>query len=262
MDTTTTQRVCFQLQVRPDRLDDYRTTSCARSGPTCSPRCTRTGWRNYSLFLRDDGLLIGYFEAADSARRARRRWPPPRSTRGGRPRWPSSSPTSTVRPDEGFLRLDEVFHLEDQLGLPRPQRRTRHEHVRRHRRAPRGPGHRAAVVGVRQLRHPLQGVRHARARRARSQEKIADAAKVHEFTGLAPTVALHIPWDKVDDYAALRVATPRTSGVALGTINSNTFQDDDYKFGSLTHADERSGRRRSTTTSSASRSWTRPARGT
>ena len=68
------------------------------------------------------------------------------------------------------------------------------------------------------------------------QEKLADAAQVHAFTGLAPTVALHIPWDKVDDYAALaRYAADL--GVALGTINSNTFQDDVYKFGSLTHSD-------------------------
>ena len=68
------------------------------------------------------------------------------------------------------------------------------------------------------------------------REKIADAAKVHEFTALAPSVALHIPWDRVDDYAALR-AFAGDHGVKLGTINSNTFQDDDYKFGSLTHTD-------------------------
>jgi L-rhamnose isomerase/sugar isomerase len=68
------------------------------------------------------------------------------------------------------------------------------------------------------------------------QEKIADAAQVHRLTGLAPTVALHIPWDKVDDYAALRTFA-NDQGVELGTINSNTFQDDAYKFGSLTHAD-------------------------
>ncbi len=68
------------------------------------------------------------------------------------------------------------------------------------------------------------------------QEKIADAATVHRFTGLAPTVALHIPWDHVDDYAALG-AYAKEHGVALGTINSNTFQDDDYKLGSLTNAD-------------------------
>ncbi|WP_396897749.1 L-rhamnose isomerase [Mycolicibacterium sp.] len=69
------------------------------------------------------------------------------------------------------------------------------------------------------------------------EEKIADAATVHRLTGLAPTVALHIPWDTVDDYAALsRYAAEQ--GVRLGTINSNTFQDDDYKFGSLTHTDK------------------------
>lgn len=68
------------------------------------------------------------------------------------------------------------------------------------------------------------------------QEKLADAAQVHAFTGLAPTVALHIPWDKVDDYAALG-AFAAALGVSLGTINSNTFQADIYKFGSLTHAD-------------------------
>ena len=68
------------------------------------------------------------------------------------------------------------------------------------------------------------------------EEKIADAAQVNKHTGLAPTVALHIPWDKVDNYAALG-AFANDHGVALGTINSNTFQDDDYKFGSLTHAD-------------------------
>ena len=68
------------------------------------------------------------------------------------------------------------------------------------------------------------------------QEKIADAATVHRFTGLAPTVALHIPWDEVEDFGALRKHASDL-GVSLGTINSNTFQDDDYKLGSLTHAD-------------------------
>lgn len=67
-------------------------------------------------------------------------------------------------------------------------------------------------------------------------EKIADAAEVNRHTGLAPTVALHIPWDLVDDFSALR-AHAEDLGVRLGTINSNTFQDDDYKFGALTHED-------------------------
>jgi L-rhamnose isomerase / sugar isomerase len=68
------------------------------------------------------------------------------------------------------------------------------------------------------------------------EEKIADAATVHRFTGLSPSVALHIPWDLVDDFGKLR-GYAEDRGVRLGTINSNTFQDDDYKLGSLTHTD-------------------------
>ena len=57
---------------------------------------------------------------------------------------------------------------------------------------------------------------------------------MHRFTGVAPSVALHIPWDQVDDYADLaRFATEQ--GVALGTINSNVFQDNDYMLGSVTN---------------------------
>ena len=63
-------------------------------------------------------------------------------------------------------------------------------------------------------------------------EKIADAAQVNKFTGSAPSVALHIPWDKVEDYAKL-AAHAKELGVVLGTINSNTFQDDEYKLGSV-----------------------------
>jgi L-rhamnose isomerase/sugar isomerase len=67
-------------------------------------------------------------------------------------------------------------------------------------------------------------------------EKVADAAQVHRYTGLAPSVALHIPWDRVDDFDKLR-RHAEDLGLRLGTINTNTFQDDDYKFGSLTHVD-------------------------
>ena len=69
-------------------------------------------------------------------------------------------------------------------------------------------------------------------------EKIDDAAQVHAFTGVAPTVALHIPWDAVDDYRALADHAAER-GVALGAINSNVFQDDDYKLGSVTNPDPR-----------------------
>jgi len=67
-------------------------------------------------------------------------------------------------------------------------------------------------------------------------EKIADAAQVHKHTGLAPAVAVHIPWDLVDNYDEL-AAFAAEHGVKIGTVNSNTFQDDDYKFGALTHED-------------------------
>jgi L-rhamnose isomerase/sugar isomerase len=69
-------------------------------------------------------------------------------------------------------------------------------------------------------------------------EKIADAAQVNSYTGLAKKVALHIPWDKVESFDSLR-SFAEDHGVGLGTINSNTFQDEDYKFGGLTHSDRR-----------------------
>ncbi|GAA2026929.1 L-rhamnose isomerase [Pseudokineococcus marinus] len=71
-------------------------------------------------------------------------------------------------------------------------------------------------------------------------EKISDAAQVHRHTGAAPRVSLHIPWDLVDDADGgmeKLVAHAADEGVAIGTINSNVFQDDDYKLGSLTNAD-------------------------
>ncbi|MFC5823267.1 L-rhamnose isomerase [Nonomuraea insulae] len=67
-------------------------------------------------------------------------------------------------------------------------------------------------------------------------EKLADAAQVHAYTGIAPAVALHIPWDKVEDYAELS-RHARDLGVGIGAINSNVFQDEDYKLGSVTNSD-------------------------
>jgi L-rhamnose isomerase/sugar isomerase len=68
------------------------------------------------------------------------------------------------------------------------------------------------------------------------REKLDDAARVHAHTGAAPSVALHIPWDRVDDYAAL-AAHAEKLGLRIGAINSNVFQDDDYKLGSVTNPD-------------------------
>jgi L-rhamnose isomerase / sugar isomerase len=67
-------------------------------------------------------------------------------------------------------------------------------------------------------------------------EKVEDAAAVHRFTGAAPSVALHIPWDAVSDYTKLTEHAD-SLGVELGTINSNVFQDNDYKLGSVTNPD-------------------------
>lgn len=67
-------------------------------------------------------------------------------------------------------------------------------------------------------------------------EKIADAAFIHHLTGIAPSVALHIPWDKVEDWAGLKQFADE-HGVTIGAINPNLFQNDVYKFGSLTHPD-------------------------
>ncbi len=67
-------------------------------------------------------------------------------------------------------------------------------------------------------------------------EKADDAAQVHKYTGVAPIMAVHIPWDKVDDYAALS-AHASGNGIRIGAVNSNVFQDDDYKLGSVCSPD-------------------------
>lgn len=65
-------------------------------------------------------------------------------------------------------------------------------------------------------------------------EKLDDAAYIHKLTGVAPSVALHIPWDKTDDWKALGQYA-QEKGVSIGAINPNVFQDDQYKLGSITH---------------------------
>ena len=67
-------------------------------------------------------------------------------------------------------------------------------------------------------------------------EKLADAAQVHAATGVAPLVSLHIPWDRVPDFGRLGEHAAEL-GVRIGMINSNTFQDDDYRIGSVCHPD-------------------------
>jgi L-rhamnose isomerase/sugar isomerase len=70
------------------------------------------------------------------------------------------------------------------------------------------------------------------------QEKVDDAAQVHLFTGAAPSMAVHIPWDRVADYPAL-ASYATDQGIRIGTVNSNVFQDDDYRLGSVANPDPR-----------------------
>jgi len=67
-------------------------------------------------------------------------------------------------------------------------------------------------------------------------EKLEDAAQVHRLTGLCPSVAIHIPWDKVDDYGKLK-AHAENLGLKIGAVNPNLFQDEDYMLGSVCNAD-------------------------
>ncbi len=67
-------------------------------------------------------------------------------------------------------------------------------------------------------------------------EKFEDAAQVHQVTGLCPSVAIHIPWDKVDDYSKLK-SNAEGLGLAIGAVNPNLFQEDEYMLGSVTNAD-------------------------
>jgi L-rhamnose mutarotase len=104
------QRVCFILQVKPERLQEYKERH-KRVWPEMLDALSRTGWRNYSLFLRDDGLLIGYLETPDFA-----------AARDGMAaldvnrRWQTEMQpffqAVSGRPDENMSSLEEVFHLE------------------------------------------------------------------------------------------------------------------------------------------------------
>jgi L-rhamnose isomerase/sugar isomerase len=68
-------------------------------------------------------------------------------------------------------------------------------------------------------------------------EKIADAAETHRYTGICPSVAIHIPWDKVDDYSELKDHA-ESLGMRIGAVNPNLFQEEEYRLGSVCHPDE------------------------
>jgi L-rhamnose mutarotase len=108
------ERVCFQLQVQPDRLDEYRERHAA-VWPSMLRAIEDSGRRNYSLFLRDDGLLIGYYETDDDAASQRSLAENPATAP-----WEAQMSGFFVsvegRPDQGAPRLTEIFNLDDQLA--------------------------------------------------------------------------------------------------------------------------------------------------
>jgi L-rhamnose mutarotase len=108
-------RYCFQLQVRPDQLDEYRARHAA-VWPDMLRALQGSGWRNYSIFARPDGLLIGYVEADDleAAQQAM-------AGTEVNARWQADMAKYFIGldgagPDESFVLLDEIFNLDDQLA--------------------------------------------------------------------------------------------------------------------------------------------------
>ena len=104
-------RVCFQLQVKPERMVEYRERHAA-VWPEMRQALGSTGWRNYSLFLSDTGIVIGYLECDDfeAALQAMEQTEV-------NARWQAEMGEFFMglegrRPDQGLLRLDEIFHLD------------------------------------------------------------------------------------------------------------------------------------------------------
>jgi L-rhamnose mutarotase len=115
------RRVCFTLQVRPDRLDEYRRRHAA-VWPDMLRALRDAGWHEYSLFLRDDGLLVGHLHTEDLAAAQAAM-----DATDVNARWQAEMAEYFVelgdaRPDTGFVQLEEVFHLEDQLAAHRSDR--------------------------------------------------------------------------------------------------------------------------------------------
>jgi len=105
------ERVCFLLRVRPDRLDEYRDRHRAVWEPMLAA-LRDTGWRNYSLFLRPDGLLIGYVECEDFAAAQRAMQDYEVNARWQAEMAPFFELPAGEAPDTGGERLEEVFHLD------------------------------------------------------------------------------------------------------------------------------------------------------
>jgi L-rhamnose mutarotase len=104
------ERVCFLGRIRPDRLSEYRLRH-REVWPEMTQALREAGWTNYSLFLDDDGLLVGYLETDDYQAAQQRMADTDVNARWQAEMQPFFADLSGLRPDEGFRRLPEVFHL-------------------------------------------------------------------------------------------------------------------------------------------------------
>jgi L-rhamnose mutarotase len=105
------ESVCFLARIRPDRLEEYRARH-QQVWPEMTDALRSSGWTNYTLFLADDGLLVGYLETDDYPAAQRRM-----AQTGVNERWqaemaPFFADLGDERPDQGFRRLAEVFHCD------------------------------------------------------------------------------------------------------------------------------------------------------
>ncbi len=105
------ERVCFLLKVRSERLDEYKERHRV-VWPGMLQALREMGWHNYSLFLRNDGLLVGYFETPDYQKALAGMAKREVNTRWQREMAPFFENLEGRRPDEGFLRVEEVYHLD------------------------------------------------------------------------------------------------------------------------------------------------------
>ena len=104
------QRVCFLLKVKPDKLEEYKKAH-ETVWPEMLQALRETGWHNYSLFLRADGLLVGYLETPDFAAALTGMAAQPINERWQREMAPYFEQLEGRRPDQGMFVLEEVFHL-------------------------------------------------------------------------------------------------------------------------------------------------------
>lgn len=105
------QRVCFLLEILPERLEEYKQRH-ARVWPEMLAALSESGWHNYSLFLRADGLIVGYFETSDFQKAMSEMKKQPINDRWQRDMIPFLKSSAGGKADDQVLRLEEIFHLD------------------------------------------------------------------------------------------------------------------------------------------------------